>query len=1115
MKRYMIALAALLLFLAGAGRAEAPGRKMTLMIYMCGSSLENDNGSATLDLAEITAACAGNSDLTVLAMLGGSGKWRSKYDPEQLTLVEIGARGSRRIGEIPRRNMGLRDTLALLLREGVDRFPAEEYALILWDHGGGPLIGVCRDDLFAGDMLTLGELTGALEDAAVPRKLSWIGFDACLMASLEVGLAVAPYAEYMIASEETEPAFGWDYSFLSRIHGGVSGGETGRMIVDAYLAQPADARYVRTLSCLDLSGAEALRQAAEDLFAELTSQLDSGSFSWFSNARRSAADIGGESTGSDYDLVDLSDLARQYSGRAPDQAAALREAVRRAVYSGGGADRACGLSIYAPLFNRAAFQAEWRAEYEEMNLLPAYTRYIGRYAEIWLGGLLADWQLLSCGAEEPGEDGSQSVFLELTDEQLDHYASARVVILRETGGLDTYQKVYEIGGVTLRDHTLRACYRFDGLYILDENGELITDSYPFSEQDGFWYVTAMLETESMADLIYSVKAGTGRTEDSRSQLVRLVFRESDNPGELELVNIVPYTADGQIHLGRQELTFNPDVWSWLFFIESGLPLRAVRDENGRLLPVSEWERTAEKDFRTRDLVDGDGRVVPYGEALERYAAAEENIGLYHMWGEVNLEKAWKARLLPGQKSGLNLYAQFIVTDTQGNESATELIPLRNQASVSAADFDEPVITEPSVRVRLTRTELISAELDAGMAFRFHVENDTVRAYRLSLKNPAVNGTGVPEVLSSFQQIAPESEADIYIRLPVGSFPPLPDGRIHTVSFIPELTDQGNGKLIRGSRITVSPEADCSMLDVRTAWEDEPAETLGEKKENGIVFRIVGLEEAENGSLNGKLRLINESGQDQVLNFTPVGRETLPSVLVNGCFLANCMQIFGEIALPAGSELYTDFTIRRAPAADDFATGEDAPDLFDYWGIRSVGSVGLYFCMFSGPDDPAAAGADGQPVLLVTIPLGTPLELTRAAGGSPEPLPLLRMGETEVSLRGVGKNLKTLRLLMDVRNASGQQLVFAAAECRINGTDVEAVLRKESWHERSWITFVPKGVSERVLAALSIPWSLMNEPLETVEMTLVLQDGEGNRADRRVVLSVSEERDGEYRFALIE
>ena len=205
-RRRLTAAAAVLLlilavFSASADTAE-PGRKLTLMVYLCGSNLESEYGSASADLREMMAAQADPQKVSVLVMAGGSSFWRTGFDSRQTSILEIGKMNSRQVWSGEAQDMGDPETLAGFLRFGTERYPAEDYALILWNHGGGPLGGVCWDELFSMDSMTLSELTEALGEANLPRKLSWIGFDACLMGSAEVASAVSPYAEYMIASQE-------------------------------------------------------------------------------------------------------------------------------------------------------------------------------------------------------------------------------------------------------------------------------------------------------------------------------------------------------------------------------------------------------------------------------------------------------------------------------------------------------------------------------------------------------------------------------------------------------------------------------------------------------------------------------------------------------------------------------------------------------------------------------------------------------------------------------------------------------------------------------------------------------------------------------------------------
>ena len=59
-------------------------------------------------------------------------------------------------------------------------------------------------------MMTASEIIGAIKDADM--KFDLIGFDACLMQNIEYANALEPYADYYLASEETEPGTGWFYT---------------------------------------------------------------------------------------------------------------------------------------------------------------------------------------------------------------------------------------------------------------------------------------------------------------------------------------------------------------------------------------------------------------------------------------------------------------------------------------------------------------------------------------------------------------------------------------------------------------------------------------------------------------------------------------------------------------------------------------------------------------------------------------------------------------------------------------------------------------------------------------------------------------------------------------
>jgi len=111
------------------------------------------------------------------------------------------------IGEV---NMGSAASLTSFIQWGVSSYPADHYALILWDHGGGTT-GVCWDDT-NGDHLTVAEVGQALSAAGVSFDL--VGFDACLMGMLEQAYEIRDDADIMVASEQTEPWDGWPYQTL-------------------------------------------------------------------------------------------------------------------------------------------------------------------------------------------------------------------------------------------------------------------------------------------------------------------------------------------------------------------------------------------------------------------------------------------------------------------------------------------------------------------------------------------------------------------------------------------------------------------------------------------------------------------------------------------------------------------------------------------------------------------------------------------------------------------------------------------------------------------------------------------------------------------------------------
>ena len=115
-------------------------------------------------------------------------------------------------GTFGKADMASPSRLSDFIQWGIKNYPAENYALIISDHGGG-WQGACSDD-GSKSWMTLPMLEEGLQDARQKsgRKLDVLGFDACLMASAEVAHQLRNEATYLVGSEETEGGAGWQYN---------------------------------------------------------------------------------------------------------------------------------------------------------------------------------------------------------------------------------------------------------------------------------------------------------------------------------------------------------------------------------------------------------------------------------------------------------------------------------------------------------------------------------------------------------------------------------------------------------------------------------------------------------------------------------------------------------------------------------------------------------------------------------------------------------------------------------------------------------------------------------------------------------------------------------------
>lgn len=255
-----------------------PQKAWTLLIYMAG---DNDlDSQGTRDLDEMRALPS-DENLHVVVQFDSlySRTYRYRILPSDYVLV------GQPLGEV---NTGEPANLTDFVTWGMAHFPAEQTALVIWNHGSGlrdlppdfdysalrssrakALKKEMRRTLFRPtlekmaaqgsrlrgiaidatdrDYLDNIELKNALlkalpEQNGQKRRLALIGFDACLMSVVEIAYQLRDVASYMVSSQELEPGVGWPYrDVLQKIaealqsQQGLSSQQLAKLVVERYI----------------------------------------------------------------------------------------------------------------------------------------------------------------------------------------------------------------------------------------------------------------------------------------------------------------------------------------------------------------------------------------------------------------------------------------------------------------------------------------------------------------------------------------------------------------------------------------------------------------------------------------------------------------------------------------------------------------------------------------------------------------------------------------------------------------------------------------------------------------------------------------------------------------
>ncbi|MDD3428702.1 MAG: clostripain-related cysteine peptidase [Oscillospiraceae bacterium] len=348
---------------AGALSGEGYGAEDTWAIYwyLCGSDLESQGGAATADLNELLEVQL-PENVKVIIETGGASEWQNDtVDPNYIERYVYDGTDMVCVDQQSLANMGESETLADFLSFCEENYAADHKVFVFWNHGGGSVDGAAFDEIFDYDSLTLDEMYAAfdsvytLSEEAPPFEL--IGFDTCLMATIDTAYTFNDIGRYLVASEEWEPGNGWNYTgFVGGLaeNTAINGAQLGKIICDSYVqgCQEVGTAEEITLSVTDLSKVGALLTAYNNIGKEALAAAcdDPYFFSSFGRSALSAENYGGNTPDEGYtNMVDLGHLVANASDILPQHSQNLLDALDDCVvYRVNGPYRAnaTGLSCY-------------------------------------------------------------------------------------------------------------------------------------------------------------------------------------------------------------------------------------------------------------------------------------------------------------------------------------------------------------------------------------------------------------------------------------------------------------------------------------------------------------------------------------------------------------------------------------------------------------------------------------------------------------------------------------------------------------------------------------------------------------------------------------------------
>lgn len=631
------------------GLDSNPKRKpWTVMVYITGTNLESEQSSASNDITEMKSANVDFENANVLYMTGGSRLWSLEI-PNNRNVVWSLETLDFVAGSKPN-SMGDPATLASFINFANTYYPADHTMLVMWDHGGGPIVGYGMDELAGGDGLSILEMAQAME--ATPyhggKKLDIVGFDACLMGSIEVADVWSDYADMLIASEEVEQGIGWDWSFLSVLNDKPKATEVCAGAVNSFQNYyqggfPVFSQSDFTLAAYDLSATSDVISAVDELSASLQYDLDAHDYSRINTARAETTEFGVVTVGTTvqrYDLLDLRDFVNQFGEDYPAETGKVNECLDRLVVDNAtNITDAYGVSVYLP----ATSQSMWDMSAEALSgtMGDDFRNLSASYAQRWSEGLGINWTLSGLDlSRAPGEaalseDGTEYC-VPLEDEQLEGLDQASYTVFAYDAG--TYRPILADVAVTPNEEGVLHVPADPNVLVLTSS----TTEKPiplFAQQTSQNAGTTTYLCPRIRLIADGTAAGQEPSEASADDVTFVVSQTGEADPVLKSIPFVQ--SDAAVSRATADLTKYQAISSIL-----GYALKPVQGDEGTLLPYTQWDVDTNSEFA-------------------------------FAW--TTIDKSLELKMVPASQLGIDVSCQVSFTDQNGALHTTDLFELKTDA----------------------------------------------------------------------------------------------------------------------------------------------------------------------------------------------------------------------------------------------------------------------------------------------------------------------------------------------------------------------------------------------------------------------------------------------------